>query len=145
MSLPSDANELRTQLGRPYEPLFERFGSRHAELLGSIEGATRARLVAEPCGEVRFTLSVCALDCKGVLAVIRATLPGLAVFDARWSDVETRALSPTSAVTSFLFRDSIVTLEGETTVMRGPSTLVWEKRGDDWLIVYVDADHYPPD
>jgi predicted enzyme related to lactoylglutathione lyase len=25
----------------------------------------------------------------------------------------------------------------------GPTTLVWERRGDDWLIVYADADHYP--
>jgi hypothetical protein len=38
----SFANELPTRLGRPYRPLFDRFGSRHAELLGSIEGPTRA-------------------------------------------------------------------------------------------------------
>jgi len=65
-------------------------------------------------------------------------------FDAVWSDLEVRALGPDAAIATFRFRDSIVTGTGETSVLEGPTTLAWERRGEDWLIVFVDADHYPP-
>lgn len=66
---PSSA-ALLDRLGRAYEPLRERFGSRHADLLASIDRADRVRLAAEPCGECRWTVSVCSGDQAGVLAVI---------------------------------------------------------------------------
>ena len=78
------------------------------------------------------------------VAGMRAALPNFEVFDVEWTDIEVRALGPDAALSSLLFRDSTVTNTGEVTVQRGPSTLIWERRGDDWLIVYVDADHYPP-
>jgi len=84
-------------------------------------------------------------DYADVAPQIRSTMGTLSVFDARWSDLEVRVLGPDAAIASFLFRDSMVTTTGDVTVLRGPTTLVWERRGDDWLIVYVDADHYPPD
>jgi ketosteroid isomerase-like protein len=76
---------------------------------------------------------------------MRAALPTFEVFAVEWTDIEVRALGPDAAVSSFLFRDSTVTVDGDVNVQRGPSTLIWERRGDDWLIVYVDADHYPPE
>ena len=65
MDRSARADDLLASLGRPYQELRERFGSRHAELLNTIEGSTRVRLVAEPCGEARWTVSIAAVDAKG--------------------------------------------------------------------------------
>ena len=80
------ADELLARLGRPYEELYERFGSRHAELLDAVDGATRVRLVAEPCGEARWTVSIASVDSVGVLAVIAGLFAGKRV-DIRNGDV----------------------------------------------------------
>ena len=74
--------------------------------------------------------------------MIRQAMPTLDVFEPAWNDLEIRVLGRNAAVASFVFRDSMVTVDGDVTVTTGPTTLVWERRGDDWLVVYADADHY---
>ena len=86
MDEPMRGSDLLGKLGRSYEPLHERFGSRHAELLNAIEGETRARLVAEPCGDARFAVSIAAVDAVGVLAVIAGLFAGNRI-DIRNGDV----------------------------------------------------------
>ena len=76
--------------------------------------------------------------------MIRQTMPTLSAFEPTWDDLEIRVLGHNAAVVSFVFRDSLVAANGDITVMTGPTTLVWERRGNDWLIVYGDADHYSP-
>ncbi len=78
-----------------------------------------------------------------VAAGSRTFMPSLALFHTEWTDVQVSALSPTLALTSFQFRDSIVTLAGDLTMSRGPTTFVWEKRGGEWRVLFGDADHYP--
>lgn len=73
----------------------------------------------------------------------RSFMAGLETFHTVWSDLRVTALSPDIVVSSFVFRDSIVTQSGELMESRGPTTLVWEKREGEWRVRYGDADHYP--
>ena len=93
-------DDLLARLGRPYQALHERFGSRHAELLNAIEGATRVRLVAEPCGETRWTVSIAAVDSVGVLAVIAGLFAGNRI-DIRNGDIFSLRLPPEGPPTRF--------------------------------------------
>lgn len=70
-------------------------------------------------------------------------MAGLSLFYTEWSDVQTLVLGPDVAVTSFVFRDSLVAKTGEITKNRGPNTFVWQKRAGEWRVLYGDADHYP--
>jgi len=79
-----------------------------------------------------------------VVAGIRRTMGTFRHLEPGFANVEVRALGPAAALVSLTFRDSITTASGETRRFRGATTLVWERRGADWLIVYADADHYPP-
>ncbi len=76
--------------------------------------------------------------------MIRQSMPTLSTFEPTWDHLEVRVLGRNAAVASFVFRDSLVAMNGDITVMTGPTTLVWERRGNRWLIVYGDADHYSP-
>ena len=74
--------------------------------------------------------------------MIRQAMPTLSTFEPTWDNLEILVLGRDAAVVSFVFHDSLVTVDGDVTVTTGPTTLVWERRGDDWLVVYADADHY---
>ena len=93
MTKAPDASELLERLGKPYQARFDRFRGRHAELLAAIGGATRVRLLAEPCGESRWMLSVVALDVKGALAIITGLLAARGV-DVRNGDAFTLRPDP---------------------------------------------------
>ena len=82
-------------------------------------------------------------DYPTIMDQIRTTMPGLEVFHAEWTDIQIRALGAHVAVSSFHFRDSIVTLQGDLIQAQGPTTLIWERREDQWRLIYGDADHYP--
>lgn len=73
---------------------------------------------------------------------ILAFMTGLKSFDTEWSDVEVVPLGRDAALASFLFRDSIVTVEGALVRSQGPTTLIWQRRGAEWRLLYADADHY---
>lgn len=78
-----------------------------------------------------------------VAAGSRAFMATLDLFHTEWSDVQIVPLGADHAVSSFLFRDSIRTEAGELLRSRGPTTLVWERRGGEWRAIHGDADHYP--
>jgi glutamate-ammonia-ligase adenylyltransferase len=86
MDESTTGDDLLAALGRPYRPLLERFGSRHAELLRGVAAASPVRLVAEPCGDGRWTVSIAALDAVGVLVVIAGVFAGRRI-DIRNGDV----------------------------------------------------------
>ena len=73
----------------------------------------------------------------------RAFMASLEAFHTEWSDLEIVPLGPDVAVSSFLFRDSLVTREGEVIRSWGPTTLTWQRRGGVWRARSGDADHYP--
>jgi len=73
----------------------------------------------------------------------RSFMASLDVFHTVWTDLEVTPLGLDTAVSSFQFRDSIVTKAGEVIQNRGPTTLVWERRNDEWRVIFADADHYP--
>ena len=77
---------LEEELGKPYAPLVERFARRHAELLNAIGGPVSVRLEAEPTGEARYLVSLCARDCVGLLAVVAGLFAARRV-DIRNGDV----------------------------------------------------------
>ena len=72
-----------------------------------------------------------------------AFMEGLDMFYTEWTDLQIIPISDKAALTSFLFRDSLVHKDGVVTKKRGPNTFLWEKRGDEWRVRYGDADHYP--
>jgi len=70
----------------------------------------------------------------------REFMSSLRSFHTVWSDLEVLPLSPDLAITSFIFRDSILTAEGQLLQSRGPTTLLWERRGGEWRITTSDLD-----
>lgn len=69
----------------------------------------------------------------------------LTLFHTEWSDLDIIPISETAALSSFIFRDSLVFKEGNVTQARGPTTFLWQKREGQWKVLYGDADHYPID
>ena len=74
---------------------------------------------------------------------ILATMGSLLLFETEWTDVEVVPLGRNSALSSFLFRDSIIAGDGSLMQTQGPTTLIWERRDGQWRLIYGDADHYP--
>ncbi len=123
-------------------------------IAAAVDSATRAFQAAERAHDPERTIAHLAPDFSmyvdgvrtsydAVVGSIRATMGTFQHFEPRWSDLIVRVLGPNAAVVSFTFRDSIVTESGDILRSTGPTTLVWERRGTDWLIVFADADHYP--
>ncbi|MGD9523445.1 MAG: DUF4440 domain-containing protein [Gemmatimonadales bacterium] len=77
-----------------------------------------------------------------VAAGSREFMGSVDVFHTEWSDLRIIPLSSTHAISTFTFRDSIVTAAGELIRSQGPTTLVWERRGTTWKLRFGDADHY---
>lgn len=83
------------------------------------------------------------LDHAQVMAGSRSFLPSLDLFHTVWTDLRIIPLSRDAAISSFLFRDSIVTRAGEVIESQGPTTFLWVRRGGEWRLRFGDADHYP--
>lgn len=120
----------------------------------SVDSATRAFEAAERARDPERTIAHLSSDFymytdgvrttyDSVVASIRSTMVSFAHFEPGFAHVAVRVLGPDAALVSLTFHDSIVTTSGETLRFTGPTTLIWERRGSDWLIVYADADHYP--
>lgn len=73
----------------------------------------------------------------------REFMASLESFATTWTGLQITPLSRDIAISSFQFRDSIVTSSGEVLQSRGPTTLVWERRNGEWRVRFGDADHYP--
>ena len=69
-------------------------------------------------------------------------MSGLTLFHTVWEDLRVIRLSENTAISSFIFNDSIVNKEGAIIQSKGPNTFIWEKRDDQWKIIFGDADHY---
>jgi ketosteroid isomerase-like protein len=120
----------------------------------SVDSATRAfedaermrdpeRAIAHLAPEFYMYVDGVRSGYDSVVAGIRRTLGTLQKFEPGFEDIEVMVLGRDAAVSTFTFHDVITTAEGDTQRFRGPTTLVWERRGTDWLIIYADADHYP--
>lgn len=72
----------------------------------------------------------------------REFMATLESFHTEWSDLEIVPVGNDAAVSSFVFRDSIVTRAGEVDRAHGPTTFVWQKRAGEWRVLFTDADHY---
>ena len=83
------------------------------------------------------------LGYDSVTAQIRRTLPALTHLEPTWDRVEVRPLGPNHALVTATFRDFIIGAEGDTSRLRGPTTLVWRRYESGWKIIYADAVHYP--
>jgi ketosteroid isomerase-like protein len=121
-----------------------------AEIRAATDGFREAQLARDPDRTIAYIAPDFSMYLDGarasydsVVASIRRSMPALAHIASRYSDLSVRVLSHDAAVVSFTFRDSIVTTAGMTLLFTGPTTLVWERQGDAWRIVYADADHYP--
>jgi len=77
-----------------------------------------------------------------VAAGSREFMATLEAFHTEWSDLEIVPLGSDAAISSFVFRDSIVTRDGEVDQAHGPTTFVWQRRAGRWRVLFADADHY---
>jgi ketosteroid isomerase-like protein len=82
-------------------------------------------------------------DYEGIARSSPEFMASLELFHTVWSDVRVIPVGPDAALASFQFRDSIVSLDGEVTRARGPTTFLWERREGEWRLRFGDADHYP--
>lgn len=73
----------------------------------------------------------------------RSFMASLVLFQTDWTDIQITPLGRDAAVSSFQFRDSIITKAGDLIQAKGPTTFVWQKRGAEWRVLFADADHYP--
>ena len=78
-----------------------------------------------------------------IAAGSREFMAGLETFHTVWSDLKVVPLSSDLAISSFVFRDSIVTKSGDVSLSQGPTSFVWERRNGEWRLRFGDADHYP--
>ncbi|MEQ8361900.1 MAG: hypothetical protein RH948_03470 [Cyclobacteriaceae bacterium] len=69
-------------------------------------------------------------------------MSSLESFNTKWDSLIIIPPGNDHAISSFLFTDSIVSKDGTITQSRGPNTFVWEKRNEEWKVIYGDADHY---
>ena len=122
-------------------------------IAASVDSATRAFESAQRALDAERVVAHLATDFfmyvdgrrvvyDSTVAQIRQTFRTFRHLEPGFADLEVIVLGRDGAVVSFTFRDSIVDASGATLRFRGPTTLVWERRGPDWLITYADADHY---
>ncbi|MFD2101174.1 hypothetical protein [Flagellimonas iocasae] len=69
----------------------------------------------------------------------------LKTFHTEWTELKIIPIGEQHAISSFIFKDSIVSKAGEISQSKGPNTFVWEWRDGTWKVIYGDADHYPID
>jgi ketosteroid isomerase-like protein len=126
-----------------------------AAVAAAVDSATRAFLAAQRDRDAGHAVAHLAPDFSmfndgirlsydAVASSIHQTMGSFRHFESAWTDMSVRVLGRDAAVVSFTFRDSIVTTDDEILRFTGPTTLVWERRGSDWLIVYAHVDHAMP-
>jgi hypothetical protein len=81
------------------------------------------------------------VDRDAVAAGIQSSFDDLRLLETQFRDLVVRPIARDVALSSFNFRDSTVTRTGVIKVSRGTTTLIWQKRGGRWLMVFGDADH----
>lgn len=124
------------------------------EVIQEVEAAVEAFFVADTSRNAGAVLDLLWPDYtmladgqrityEEVAAGSPAFMASLAVFYTEWTALEIIPIAEHAALSSFLFRDSLVSREGVVTKKRGPTTLYWEKRKGQWKARYGDADHYP--
>ena len=125
-----------------------------AAIVQRVDSATRAfadaqrardpdRVLAHVAPEFYMYQDGTRADYATVTQQIYETMPSLRVFETTWEPLEVTPLGRDHALATFLFADSVILGDGTLLMVGGPTTLVWERRGPDWLIIYADADHYP--
>ena len=82
-------------------------------------------------------------DYSDVVAGSRAFMSTLDLFATEWSDLRISVLAEDFAVSSFVFRDSIISKDGELIRALGPTTFGWLRRDGEGRVIFADADHYP--
>lgn len=121
-----------------------------AELRATLDAflaAERARdvdaLLAFLAPDFRMLQDGMRVDHDATVAQMRATLPTLRAFRARFDDVQVIPLTRDWALSSLVFHDEIVAADGSELAMWGPSTMLWRRDGGRWRLVFADSDHYP--
>lgn len=120
----------------------------------SVDSATRAFEEAERALDAERVVAHIAPDFymyndgvrvgyEPTVQMIRQNFVTLRHMEPGFADIEIKVLGRDAALATFTFRDSLVDATGASFSFRGPTSLIWERRGADWLITYADADHYP--
>ncbi len=124
-----------------------------AAIAASVDSATRAfedaerardadRVIAHLGPDFYMYNDGLRTDRAATVESIRSSLGSFRYFEPGFQNLEVRVLGRDAALVSLTFQDSIVDATGQVLRFRGPTTLIWERRGQDWLITYADADHY---
>lgn len=73
----------------------------------------------------------------------RTFMENTEAFHTQWEELRIIPLGNDHAISSFIFKDSIIAKDGTISRSKGPNTFVWEKRNGQWKLIFGDADHYP--
>lgn len=128
--------------------------AQRAAVAVAVDSATRSFEAAQRAGDAERTIAHLApefymyndgvrIAYDSIVTSIRTTMGAFSHHEPGFVDLAVLVLGRNAALASFTFNDSIVTVTGETLRFTGPTTLAWQRRGAEWLIVYADADHYP--
>jgi hypothetical protein len=125
-----------------------------AEVTAAVDSAVRAFEAAQRGRDAAAAVALLAPEFymytdgvrtgyDSVAASIRRSFPAVRYLDPGFQDVRVHPLSENSALSSFRFRDSLVTGDGVSQRFTGATTLLWERRDGRWLMTYGHADHRP--
>lgn len=129
-------------------------GRERARVVAAVDSAVQAfrqanldmdgqRVVDHLWPEFYMYLDGVRMDYVDVRADILLFMADVRSLETDWTDVEVLPLGPNTAMSSFRFRESVVLGAGTLVHTEGPTTMLWERRGAEWKLLYTDADHYP--
>ncbi|HKS07250.1 MAG TPA: nuclear transport factor 2 family protein [Gemmatimonadaceae bacterium] len=128
--------------------------AQRAAVVASVDSVLRAFEAAQRARDAEGAVALMASDFQmytdgvrqaydSIAHNIRTSFASMRFVEPGFSDISVRAMSPTVALTSFRFRDSLVTNSGELMRFTGATTLLWELRRGRWLMTHGHADHRP--
>jgi ketosteroid isomerase-like protein len=123
-------------------------------VVASVDSATRAfesaerardpaRVIAHLSSDFYMHVDGQRLGRAEVAGNIQRDLGAARQVEPGFQKIEVIVQGPQTAVAAFRYHDAVTGADGTVRRFRGATTLVWARRGQDWLIVYAHADHQP--
>lgn len=127
-----------------------------AAVAASVDSAVRAFMAAELArdadaatahflrdADFRVHSDLDRFEYDSARAVVARTLPALRSVEGGFDTVEVMVIGPAAALATTPFHETLTDSAGKATRLRGLTTWLWQRVGDDWKVRYIHAAHYP--
>ena len=127
-----------------------------AAVAGSVDSAVRAFMAAELArdaeaatahflrsADFRVHSDLERFEYDSARAVVARTLPSLRSVEGGFDTVEVMVIGPAAAIATTPFHETLTDSAGQETRLRGVTTWLWQRVGDEWKVRYLHAAHYP--